>query len=447
MEVTPENINVEPSATAPRGWRGYLLRPRRMILFLVIVNLSILAAALWREPRITVSRETTFLVEPLDNEGFVDYLAAVNQRWSRGVTPENNAAVLLAQALDPKEVWESIYDEFYADLQVAKPTAGAVHLPDYYQFVYVKFTEEIWNEAHSELQQAIHRPWTDPEFPLIAVWIDQHAADIDLGLAASSRSRFYAPFYSGEPLNYGDAGTPLLVINSSNALLWRLAWALAARAMRRLDQHDPTGAWSDLLAIHRLARLNTECPWTLARVQSHHFDRIAIEATCALIQSPLFTEELATKIQKDLDGLPPRTPFVQTYGEHERFRALERVQKVFRQGTAGWVGPDQESLMARFELWAMRRIIDWDRVLIRTNDWFDRWQAIGAMQPPSKRRAATRLFLDEIGQLETKFKDQPQFRLGRDAPGQQTAIRFAGSSGNCALGVEKMWTCGFALCG
>ena len=56
------------------------------------------AAAKPARPKITVSRETTFLTGPLRPDGHVDYLAATNAYCSKGVTPENNAVVLLVQA-------------------------------------------------------------------------------------------------------------------------------------------------------------------------------------------------------------------------------------------------------------------------------------------------------------------------------------------------------------
>src|SRR5437660_9603045 len=37
-------------------------------------------------PKFTVSKETTYFVGPLDRDGYVDYVAAINQHYSRGVT-------------------------------------------------------------------------------------------------------------------------------------------------------------------------------------------------------------------------------------------------------------------------------------------------------------------------------------------------------------------------
>jgi len=45
---------------------------------------------------VTISEETTFVTGPLDEDGKIDYVAAVNEMLSEGVTRENNAMMLLA---------------------------------------------------------------------------------------------------------------------------------------------------------------------------------------------------------------------------------------------------------------------------------------------------------------------------------------------------------------
>lgn len=52
--------------------------------------------------KITLSVATTRILEPLDEDGYVDYLGALNRMASAGVTPENNAAVLFARAWERK---------------------------------------------------------------------------------------------------------------------------------------------------------------------------------------------------------------------------------------------------------------------------------------------------------------------------------------------------------
>jgi hypothetical protein len=55
-----------------------------------------------RKPRpwITIGKETTYVTRPAGNDGYIDYLAALNEAASAGVTVDNNAGVLLVRAID-----------------------------------------------------------------------------------------------------------------------------------------------------------------------------------------------------------------------------------------------------------------------------------------------------------------------------------------------------------
>src|SRR5262245_1422231 len=64
-------------------------------------------------PKITISKETTWFTEPLRPDGFVDYLAAVNRHFSKDITTENNACVLLYQAMGPSPEGARQPDRFF----------------------------------------------------------------------------------------------------------------------------------------------------------------------------------------------------------------------------------------------------------------------------------------------------------------------------------------------
>src|SRR5689334_7184753 len=53
---------------------------------------------------ITISKQTTYITAPLRPDGLPDYEQYVRQKQRDGVTLENNAAVLLVQALWPSEL-------------------------------------------------------------------------------------------------------------------------------------------------------------------------------------------------------------------------------------------------------------------------------------------------------------------------------------------------------
>src|ERR1700747_1890504 len=78
-----------------RSWAGLLAIPALVAGALVY--------ALWPgSSRFTVGPYTTYVTGPLDKHGYVDYVTALNERLSKGIAPENNANVLICQALGPR---------------------------------------------------------------------------------------------------------------------------------------------------------------------------------------------------------------------------------------------------------------------------------------------------------------------------------------------------------
>ena len=100
---------------------------------LLVVGLVALAIVLVRPAKsvFTVSRETTYLTEPLMEDGWPDYIRVANERLSKGVTPENNAAVLLCQASGPASYLDrTLPTRFFKSLGMERPDRGGDYFVD-----------------------------------------------------------------------------------------------------------------------------------------------------------------------------------------------------------------------------------------------------------------------------------------------------------------------------
>ena len=73
-----------------------------------------------RAVQVTISKETTYLTGPLRKDGSVDYLKALNQQFSKGVTPDNNAAVLYWKAMGPGELRKGVFRRFERTTEAAR---------------------------------------------------------------------------------------------------------------------------------------------------------------------------------------------------------------------------------------------------------------------------------------------------------------------------------------
>src|SRR5262249_32882088 len=62
--------------------------------------------------KFTIGRETTYIVGPIDKDGYIDYTAALNERLRQGVTKANNSNIVLLQALGPRPAGISLPPEY-----------------------------------------------------------------------------------------------------------------------------------------------------------------------------------------------------------------------------------------------------------------------------------------------------------------------------------------------
>src|SRR2546423_1468368 len=101
------------------------MRRRRLLLIvlgLLTVILALFIYAAWPgHSTFTISPETTYITEPLDAQGYPDYVTALNQRLSQGVTPENNANVLIWKALGPHPEGGTMPPEYFQWLGYEPP--------------------------------------------------------------------------------------------------------------------------------------------------------------------------------------------------------------------------------------------------------------------------------------------------------------------------------------
>jgi len=111
-------ITVFPLAL--REAQRHIARAYQAVLAFSIVCL--LAFAAWPgSSTFTVSPQTTYVTGPLDKDGYVDYVTALNERLGKGITPEKNANVLICQALGPHPEGSILPAEYFQWLGIDPP--------------------------------------------------------------------------------------------------------------------------------------------------------------------------------------------------------------------------------------------------------------------------------------------------------------------------------------
>ena len=355
------------------------------------------------KPRVlvTISKETTYITEPLRADGYPDYVAALDRRFSRDVTPENNAAVPFWQAMGPSALDKRDREKYFQMLGIAPlPEQGDyfVRLEDYVDRLKGPASPEEVKSRHSEISEQengrAERPWSKDEFATLADWLAANEKPLALVVEASQRPRRYDPLL----------GSSAIAILLPAAQQYRyVAHALVARAMLRLNDGKVDNAWSDLLACHRLARLLGQGPTMVEAVTAVSVDGIALTGDQGLLQHAKLTASQAERMRNDLAELPPMPSMANRINLNERFIYLDSALTIprdrhfspaanlkgietFGGGTKGMVQPFLDNLG--------NTEIDWDVVLRTGNTWYDRIVAAWHESSHSERKKA-------IGQIET----------------------------------------------
>ncbi|TWT30439.1 hypothetical protein KOR34_49980 [Posidoniimonas corsicana] len=214
---------------------------------------------------IDVSRKTTYLTDPLADDGLPDYSGALLAKLRNGVTPENNGGILYLMAMWPAGLEPEHHQVVCDALGMAVPHSDGIQLPASNPLLRTKLShwlrKRVAPATHAEsfdgankavrmIELLESQPWRAEDAPPVANYVAEHEEHYRLLHAAVKKERFYVP-------------SPSLIIDPKNSWIERdksrvdstrcAARCLALRAELRIGQGDLPGAWSDCRAMYALA--------------------------------------------------------------------------------------------------------------------------------------------------------------------------------------------------
>ena len=361
---------------------------------------------------IKTSPETTFITGPLREDGTVDYVAALNEMCSEGVTPENNAAVLLVQAFGLDPIPGEIRERFFQRLGVPwipMEGHGLERFEAYFEREALKAAPkgeepaDPSEAAGKQYEQIMERPWSKEEFPVAARWLAENGPQIDLVVAASKRPRCYVPLVA-EPDRPGTLlSVPLPLLEETR----EAARCLRIRAMHRIHSGQIEEAWQDLLACHRLARLVSQRPTLVDGLVAIAIDGIATEGDAVLGHEGKLTAEQARRFAAEYRKLPPMGKLAEKLNVAERYSYLDGVCGMARLGPAESMGPDWLDHPSSASDWLLKigggRLVDWNEPLRMGNQWLDRLVAAASKPAGKERKDALAEFGRDLGSLDAEI--------------------------------------------
>ncbi len=381
------------------------------------------AAIEQQKPRVlvTISKETTYITGPLRKDGYVNYLAALNERCKKGVTRENNAAVLFWQAMGPGEIKPEMRRRYFQMLEMQPlPEHGNYfislskyvrQLQDAHDPRVPEVTTDGQDPIEDQLTAAIRRPWSKKEFPVIADWLAANEKPLVMLVEASKRTRWFEPLVCGD----SEEGMAIAALLPAADRSREAARALVARSMLRLKDGKLDAAWDDLLDCHRFARLVGQGSTVIDALVAVAIDGMACAGDQEVLQTAALGASRVAKMREDLVRLAPLPKMADKIDVAERFMFLDCVASVAREGfssISGLIGSDKPKSRIDSVLDAATdAAINWDVVLRMGNPWYDRLVAACRKPTRSERQAEFAKIEKDITALAAEARDRTSMAI------------------------------------
>ncbi|MHC4402119.1 MAG: hypothetical protein ACYTG0_20805 [Planctomycetota bacterium] len=316
---------------------------------------------------ITVSKETTYLLGPLNADGTVDYVAALNERFGRGVTPENNAAVPLIRAIGPDVFPDDsgrVARKVLRELGMEPFSENDPHFVTWHECAHEMSLESddpqaVLDSSREEVPPSIGAsPWLAEEHPRWVRWLERNARALDLVEEASWRPKLFVPLVpASTPPQLDDAYSTL----HHSSVVGEARHALVCRAMLRVGCGDIEKASQDAMILHRLGRLLAQDPSTLSWIFGSVVDEFGSLVDSAIATSGKLDADHARRMLAERDQLPGWPSVRSRTNSWNRLVALDVAARIIRGEFEGGFGEDVSLRHVNADL-TLRRINYWSDV-------------------------------------------------------------------------------------
>lgn len=280
---------------------------------------------------IDLDKQVLIFTEPVRADGTIDYIAAFNKHYSKGVTRDNNAfrdLYLLSSHKNDDGSWAEEEEHLVAmgaalGLTLADLERGPKHV-DWYD--YAEGLGMDVDQAYDLQEQVRFGPFDSGGGKQLAAWLDSIESVLVMAGQAVDKPRYWAPMISRD-----SSGLLANVLLGQLVERRRLARSLEAWAYYTAvtGEHDKTV--QAIRTLRRLASHTTQEPTLIANLVGLSIEAMTAETVKNLIALKVLSADALALIQAGWDTTPSRKRIVDSILEGERATSLD----VFMQIMAG----------------------------------------------------------------------------------------------------------------
>ncbi len=344
-----------------------------------------------RWPELKISRETTYITEPLTADGTrVDYLAAYEREfYPPEMKTDDNGYRLVVRALGPGVLSYasdlSDFDKAAVYAQICEKLGLDASVPS--TMTCEEGSEFLWqyaektgldSEQKDELIRRLFRPWTLGELPMMKEWLDQNGPFMDLLHEAAQKPTYAIPRVSvaGKKALYND------VDMDHDQMQRTFARMLQNRAQYRVATGDIDGAVQDVLTCKRLGNVVQGIGFITTNLIGLAFEGLANGIGIAANREYQPTAEQLKQFADQLNAIPPH-PGLERTMLAERYFALDVIQaSAWGDGQVAETIGERAGAPLAVQTFSVVSV-DWNIVLREFNAGFD---ALPETEPPLPSR-------------------------------------------------------------
>ena len=352
-------------------------------------------------PKITISKETTWFTEPLNEHGEVDYVEASNQHFSKGVTPRNNLAnaVIKVAGISQSEPGTRLKEELNRWLGINDLPDHNECLVDFDQYAEGKLDNDDLVEAESH---TFDNPWSREKNPVAAAWIDKYTPVVDWYIKQIDAKRaYFLPIVASD-----DHPGSLVFVDYYGANPRRIARYLRVRALMRLHQNDIDACMADLIAIRKTAALVCKGKNLIELLTG-----LAIQGIAAPVEMQMCFQDgvKGTHLQRYDEAIRQiqfSCDMQAIIDHHDRFLFLNSAVEVKNGDVACfeyWLASVNHEPIPPFFVKSVRRLVDWDLLLQNANSRLNNVVALLSYGTHMEK-------LDRLTKLEHDFLSEARAR-------------------------------------
>ena len=325
-----------------------------IVVFLLATPMPVDAQSIKKQTRISIGRATTYLTEPIDPEGYVDYGEAINRLNSKGVTADNNAVIPIREMCGVGAL-RGIETEYCQrlGLEPERLTRDATQQFD-------------WRGRPRESDDLLFRPWKQSEFRLTASWLDENKSFLPRMRRAARCSRFYSPTVVTEDGLVLSVLPEVVYVRSCGR-------TLLLDAMRNLqDGHEGT-VLENIFAVKQLASHESQGFTLIECLAGNYLREAALRAEAAYLNYGQPARGKRAFWERKITGRRRARSVAETIRFGERCVVLDIATRMARGLDCEWVLREynrglNEVSVALLQLRVQHPAVDWDDILKRINE-------------------------------------------------------------------------------